>query len=214
MADTLRFPDAQTLTDVKTMVQRARAIHDDGIRLQAAGNVLALWVGLLHGPLGSGVPTLIGMRALPLAEPANTDIVVALQSLTDRFARLDETATELAVPPTEVDAPWAGISAPRSGWQPVAETTVLRLREIAAEVAQTMATTLPETPGQAVVNSLRNRVWAERVELTGTQLVQGAAFAAESLGFLSGPVDAPVRLLQSGAWQRISCPHGHILVKA
>ncbi len=214
MADTLHFPDAQTLADAKTLVQRARAINDDGIRIQAAGGVLALWVGLLHGPLGSGVPTMIGMRAVPLASPAQADTVVALQSLTDRFARLDDTATELAIPPTEVEAPWAGISPPRGGWQPVAETTVLRLREIAAEVVQTMATTLPETPGQAVVNSLRNRVWAERVELAGTQLAKGAAFAAESLGFLTGPVEAPVRLLQSGAWQRVSCPHGHILVKS
>lgn len=214
MADTLLFPDTQTLIDVKTLVQRARAINDDGIRIQAAGNVVALWVGLLHGPLGSGVPTMIGMRALPLAQPLQVDQVVALQSLTDRFARLDETATELPIPPTEVEAPWAGISPPRSGWHPVAETTVLRLREVAAEIVHTMATTLPETPGQAVVNSLRNRVWAEQVELAGIQLAKGAAFAAESLGFLTGSVDAPVRILQSGAWQRITCPHGHILVKS
>ncbi|MFC0581549.1 hypothetical protein [Micrococcoides hystricis] len=214
MAETLYFPDSDTLTDLKTLVQRARAINDDGIRLQAAGKVLALWVGLMNGALGSGVPTMIGMRAVPLAQESTTDVVVNLQSLTDRFARLDTDATELSVPPTTIDAAWAGISAPRSGWQVETESTVQVLRQVAASVAETMATTLPETPGQAVVNSLRNRVWAEDFQLGPVTIAQGAAFAAEALGFLSGPVEAPVKVLRNGPWQRISCPHGQVLIKA
>lgn len=213
MTDYLRFPDTQALTDLKTLVQRARALNDSGIRLQAVDKVLAVWTGVMHGPLASGVPTMVSMRAFPLAEEQHLDVIVELQSLLDRFARLGDDETAIAVPPTEIEAAWAGVSAPRGGWQPHIQTQVEDVRKVASHVAQTMATTLPETPGQAVVNSLRHRVWSETVKIGQITVPQGALFAAEALGFVSGPVEAPVVFYQSGTWTRVTAPHGHILIR-
>ena len=48
MTDTLEFVDEQSLEDLGRYAARARAVDaEGGMRLQAAGGVLAAWVGVL-----------------------------------------------------------------------------------------------------------------------------------------------------------------------
>ena len=67
----LTFPDVQGLDDLRTYVARAKAADEDGaIRLQAQGQTLAAYVGVLPGSGLMAEGVVIGLRAMPLAAPA------------------------------------------------------------------------------------------------------------------------------------------------
>lgn len=209
----LHLADAETHSDLETYVGRARQLDADGaIRLQAVGGVLAAWVGVLRGQGLTGEGTTLGLRALPLAEPAQLDVVVPLAGLADRFARAADGDTELPVPPTEVRAGWASVSPPQGGWQPIGEVPVQVLKDTAAEGISEITAGAPEGSGAHAVDALRRRVWARSIATTGglDGLPAAVAFASYTLGFLVGDT---ARVYAAGRWHRLSTPAGHVLVR-
>lgn len=208
----LRLADAQTRADLVTYVGRARQLDAGGaIRLQAAGGALAAWVGVLSGQGLTRAGTTLGLRVLPLAEPAQLDVVVPLAGLADRFAREPQGA-ELSVPPTEVRAGWAAVSPPRDGWQFVGEIPVQALKDVAAHGVAEVAAGAPEGSGAHAVDALRRLVWSRPMPTAGD--VEGmpaaAAFASYTLGFLVGDT---ARVYAASHWHRLTTPAGHVLVR-
>lgn len=217
MSERLLVP-AAALADLATYVGRARRIDPGGaVRLVAAGTALAVYVSPLHA---GGGPTVLGLRVLPLAEPAQVDVTVALAAVNDRLARLAPAVTAppdepvpLAVPPVQVrDAAWAGMSPPRSGWADSGTVSWDALDAVVRAGAQEITDGAPEGSGAQAVARLRGLVWGREVpEVPG--LPTGAAFTADALGFI-GPDTAEVPVLAHGPWRRLSTTRGHVLARA
>ena len=69
----LHFPDDTGLDDLRTFVARAKAADEDGaIRLQASGSTLAAYVGILPGSGLMAEGAVIGLRVMPLGDPARS----------------------------------------------------------------------------------------------------------------------------------------------
>ncbi|RNI21342.1 hypothetical protein [Flexivirga caeni] len=206
----LHLADADTRRDLVTYVGRARRLDGDGaMRLQAAGGALAAWVGVLagHGITGEGAT--LGLRVLPLAQPAELDVVVPLSGLTDRFAR-DPASTQLPVPPAEVRTVWAAVSPPQGGWQQVGAVSVAALLAAAAAGIAEIAAGAPEGSGAHAVEALRQAVWSRPLPEAGGQLATGVAFAAYTLGFAVGD---SAGVYAAGRWRRLTTPVGHVLAR-
>lgn len=209
----LQLADAETRADLVTYVGRARQLDADGaVRLQAVGGVLAVWVGVLNGQGLTGEGTTLGLRALPLAGPAQLDVVVPLAGLADRFARAGTADSEVPVPPTEVRAGWASVSPPQGGWQPVGEISVQSLKDTAAAGIAEIAAGAPEGSGAHAVDALRRRVWGRAIASAGgiDGLPAAVAFASYTLGFLVGDT---AQVYAAGRWHRLTTPVGHVLVR-
>jgi hypothetical protein len=207
----LHLADAEALADLGTYVARARTLDAEGaVRLQATGTALAAYVGVLPGQGLMKQGAVIGMRVMPLAEPAELDVTVPLAGITDRLARHEPGAVAtLPVPPTTVSAGWAAMAPPRSGWEPVGELLPEELRAAAAAGIAEIAQGSPEGAGAHAVATLRQSVWGRNTPTT-PPVPAGAAFAAYALGFL---VDGPVRVFAHGRWTRVSTAAGHVLVR-
>ena len=206
---TLHLPDDGTSADLATYLGRAQKVDPGGaVRLVAAGAVLAAYVSPVHG---GGGPTVIGLRVLHLAEPADLDVTVPLAAMADRFARLGG-SPDLPVPPVAAaDAGWAGISPPRSGWQVVGTVRRDLLLAAADTGVAEVAAGVPEGAGSAAVARLRALVWGR--DLPGVDGVPaGSAYAAHALGFVGA--DEPVALYGVGAWRRLTTARGHVLCRA
>lgn len=205
----LRFPDAQGLDDLRTYVARAKAADDDGaVRLQASGTTLAAYVGVLPGSGLMGEGAVIGLRAMPLAEPAELDTTVSLASVTDRLAR--EGGTTLSVPPTTVSVGWAAMAPPRGGWERVGALTAEEVYAVAREGIAQVASGTPADAGGAAVTALRRHVWG-RLTTTTPPVPAGGAFAAYALGFAAP--GSEVTVWTHGRWTRLSTPAGHVLIR-
>jgi hypothetical protein len=208
----LVFPDAQVSADLRTFTARARASDDGAVRLQAAGQVLAAYVCMLRpAVLGEAVPTVLGLRTMPLAQPAQVDTTVALASVTDRLARMQDDVV-FAVPTATVRQNWAGVLPPRSGWEPAGSVANPVLEEAARAGIADVAGRLPERPGALMVNNMRGAVWGRTIPEAPAGLPAGAAFGAFALGFLADG-ETPA-LFTNGRWTRLSTSRGHILVRA
>ncbi len=232
-APVLILGDRYDVADLDTFVTRAKAVDPGGaIRLHADGTTLALTVCVLTGSGLTGAGTILGMRALTLADPAHVDAVVALDAVADRLARMrgrragdaapgaaagagaagrPGTGTVLSVPPAELGVPWAGVAPPRSGWVAVgrmdADSVVSTAHAGIAEVSQGV----PAGSGAQAVADLRRRVWGRPADDLGG-LPAGAAFAAYALGFVRG--GAPVvDVYVHGRWVRLSTSGGHVLAR-
>lgn len=213
----LSFPDAESVADLATFVARARTLDQDGAaRLQAVGRVLAVWVGVLPGEglLRSGV--VLGLRTMRLDEPLDLDVTVPLAALTDRFARraaTGEVGTRLPVPPAEVAPPWAAVSPPRGGWEPVGVLAAGEVDAAARAGIAEVAQGAPEGSGSAAVAALRRRVWARPVGEQGVaaEVPSGSALAVHALGFAAR--DAELAVHRAGGWLRVSSPLGHVLTR-
>jgi len=218
----LDFSDARDLADLKNFVTRAKSIQDSGIRLQAAGPVLLASVCVLRPALlGEATPTVLGLRTIALAAPAELDITVPLAAVLDRIARQPE-ASHLEIPPTTVRESWAGVGVPRGPWEPVATLAGRALKSAAEEGIARVAGVLPDSPGALIVNNARASVWGETFTAPWTaqhaeglesaaELPRGAAFAAHALGFLTD--DGEATLFRHGTWWRLSTTSGHVLVR-
>lgn len=209
----LVLADAESLQDLGRYAARARSVDGDGaIRLQAVGPILASWVGVLPGSGLMGSGTTIGLRTSALAEPAELDVIVPLAAVSDRVARPGERAV-LPVPPMTVKAPWAALSPPRSGWQPVGSIGAAALQRIASEGIGEVADGTPDGAGAPAVTALRAQVWG-RVVAGGdeaAELPAALAFAAYALGFLTPGAESTVAT--NGRWTRLSTPAGHTLTR-
>lgn len=207
----LQLDSAETLADLRTYVARARTLEDDGaVRLQASGTALATWVGVLKGRGMTGAGTVLGLRVLGLAEPAEVDEVVELRAVSDRLARMDSEHLRLAVPPVQVRTSWAAVSPPRRGWQPVGEVAVDVLRQAARDGIAEVTEGAPEGSRAAAVEQLRQRVWSRALPLHGGAdgLPAGVALGGHALGFLEGE---SAQVLTNGRWFRVSTAAGHVL---
>ena len=210
---TLAFDDAQGYADFATFVARARSLDEDGaMRLQADGDVLAGYVGVLPGRGLMGDGAVVGLRIMRLAAPVRLDSTVALASLTDRLARRADApaAAGLDVPTATVQVPWAAVTPPRSGWEPVGVLEGSALEAVARAGIAEVATGAPAGAGSHAVADLRLRVWGRLTE-TVPPVPAGAAFAAYRLGFLDPSV--PCAVAAHGRWTRLSSPRGHALVR-
>jgi hypothetical protein len=216
----LVFPDTHGLDDLRTYVARAKAADEDGaIRLQAHGQTLAAYVGVLPGSGLMAEGVVIGLRAMPLADPAQVDVTVSLAALTDRFAR--ETGTTLPLPPVTVNVPWAAMAPPRGGWERVGAVTADEVCAAARQGIEEVASGAPADAGAAAVAALRKQVWG-RLTSTTPPVPAGGAFAAYVLGFVAGHRVAPsqgaapgseVTVWAHGRWTRLSTPAGHVLIR-
>lgn len=212
MSQSLEFGEAPVLEDLATFVARARAADDGAIRLQASGLVLAAWVCSMRPRLlGEGTPTILGLRTMALAEPAELETTVSLASLSDRLARLSPGASGLPIPPVSVKEAWASVSPPRSDWQLVGSLEADGLIGAAKTGVREIAQIIPVNPGALIVNNARASVWGR--ELPNVPGVPaGAAFSGYALGFWKP--DESVALFQAGRWLRLSSGAGHVLVRA
>lgn len=211
----LRFADVESLQDLSTYVARAKHLDADGaIRLQAAGRVLAAWVRVLPGQglLGQGL--VLGLRTMPLEHDHELDAIVPLGGLSDRFARRSAdgaTGTEISVPPTTVNPPWAALTPPRTEWEPRATVAAQTLIDVARHGIDAVAQGTPQGAGAAAVAALRQRVWGADLPDAPAGTPSGVAFAAYSLGFAQPGIEATI--LRRGPWTRVSLAGGHVLAR-
>jgi hypothetical protein len=207
----LALTDAQALADLATFAGRARRVDPDGAcRLVASGTVLAAYVSPVHG---GGGPTVLGLRVLALAAPADLDATVGLAALLERVARVhpDADSPELPVPPVGAVAAWAGVTPPRSGWDAVGLLEPAALRLSAAHGVREIAAGVPAGAGAQAVARLRGQVWGRPLTPDLPDVPVGTAFAADALGFLD---DAePVALYRAGPWVRATTRRGHVLAR-
>ncbi|WP_427018156.1 hypothetical protein ACQCSX_06085 [Pseudarthrobacter sp. P1] len=211
-AAVLTLADPGTAADLRTFVTRARTADDGAIRLQGSGTVLAAYVCVMRPKLlGEGTPTILGLRTMGLAVPSDLDVTVSLASVADRLARMAPDDVDLPVPPMTVNESWAGIGAPRGGWERLAEVSAETLIAAAKDGVREVAQIIPVNPGQMIVNNARAAVWGRPMADLPGSLPAGAAFAAYALGFVAPGEDAV--LFGSHRWLRLSTARGHILVR-
>ncbi|SDP16496.1 hypothetical protein SAMN04489867_1601 [Pedococcus dokdonensis] len=208
----LVFPDVQGLDDLRTFVSRAKGADPDGaIRLQASGRTLAAYVGVLPGSGLMAEGVVIGLRAMPLGEPAEVDVTVPLAALTDRLAR--EGGSTLALPPVTVRVPWAAMAPPRGGWERVGAVAAGDVHAVARQGIEEVAQGVPADAGGSAVAALRRQVWG-RLTATTPPVPAGGAFAAHVLGFVGASgTEAEVTVWAHGRWTRLSTAAGHVLIR-
>lgn len=198
----LVLADAPSAQDALTFARRASRIGDEGVRLQAAGGVLAMSTAAL-APRGllDRTPTVLGMRIIAADPELQCDLVVS------ELAETDED-TALALPETALAPAWAGVAPPRGGWEPRGAIPAATLASRAQWGIAAVAERVPKDAGEDVVRAIRGDVWGMPDEaLLGLPL--GIAFAAFSLGFIGGEEEA--RVTASGRWTRVTLQRGHIL---
>ena len=225
MTAVLRLTDPQSLADLGRFASRARTVDDEGaMRLQASGEVLAAWVGVLpgNGILAEG--TVLGLRTFALAEPAELDVIVPLGAVTDRTTR--GAGTDLPVPPTRAVASWSAVTPPRGPWEPAGALPGDLLAAVARAGLAEISDAVRERG--AAAGFVRDRVWARDVgeaagphpdlldpegglPAGGATVRSGGAFAAYALGFLAP--GQPVQVFRSNRWTRLTAPGGHVLIR-
>ncbi|NHA67543.1 hypothetical protein [Phycicoccus flavus] len=206
MTPVLRLADAASLDDLGRYAARARALDEGGaMRLQASGDVLAAWVGVVPGSGILAEGTVLGLRTFGLLEPADCDAVVPLGAVTDRTTRAAGSA-DLPVPPTRALAAWSAVTPPRSGWEVAGEIASDDLVRAARSGLATVSTAVRERG--AAAGLVRDRVWAQEV---APGVRAGGAFAAFSLGFLAP--GSPVRVHRANRWTRLTAVGGHVLMR-
>lgn len=201
----LSLQEIEGVADLSTFVSRARVMDAGEARLQATDEVLAVTVCAIEGTGLFGSGTVLGLRAFRLRHAATMDVVVALDAMSDRLARmLREGSTELAVPPVPVVASWAGQAPPRTGWSPVGEVEAAELRACARAGIERLGS-------QTSAAGERDRVW--QAPVPGHEFVPaGAAFAAHVLGFLPPAIES-ARIFTCGRWRRLATDAGQVLVR-
>lgn len=206
----LRLADEQVTADLRTYVSLARAVDDGGLRLQASGAVLAAYVCVMQPKmLGESMPTILGLRTMNLAEPAELDTTVPLAAVADRLARMGQTETNLQIPPMTVSHSWSGVTPDRAGWTHRGTVQGQQLIDTAKAGVREVAEIVPVNPGALIVNNARGAVWGRLID--NTQVPAGAAFAAYALGFLVP--EGHVEVYEHHRWSRLSSERGHVLVR-
>lgn len=207
MSPRLLLADAATAVDALTFASRAARFTSEGVRLQAAGGVLAMTAApLAPRGLGDATPTVLAMRTLAADPELVCDLVVEPSALS--AAPDDDTALQL--PESALSPAWAGVAPPRGGWEERAGIDASLLAAKAQGGIARVAEAVPVDAGEDAVRAVRAAVWGARDAELG-DLPLGTAFAALSLGFISGSETA--RVLVSGPWTRVSLRRGHVLVR-
>jgi len=203
MTGYVELPDRMDVADLTTFCARARRLDASAMRLQAAGQVLGVTVCTQegHGLMGEG--TVLALRAFALAQEADLDVVVSIESVQDRLARLTSAATagaqHLAVPPVPVVEQWAAVAPPRGGWAPVATLDGSVVTQVAADGISEVAASR--------TSAVREVVWERPIP--GSDVRSAAALAVHALGFTS----PEITVFRQGRWRRLSTPAGHVLTR-
>ncbi|MGL4257191.1 MAG: hypothetical protein ACRCSL_12725 [Microbacterium sp.] len=207
MSPRLLLADAESAADALTFAGRAARFTDEPVRLQASGGVLVMTAApLAPRGIGDATPTVLAMRTLAADPELVCDLVVEASAL----SAAPDDATAVQLPDTALSPAWAGIAPPRSGWTPQDGIEASVLAAQAQGGIARVADAVPTDAGEDVVRAIRATVWgAPDDELAGLPL--GAAFAALSMGFISGAETA--RVFSSGPWTRISLARGHVVVR-
>ncbi|KRE37805.1 hypothetical protein ASG73_09220 [Janibacter sp. Soil728] len=206
----LRLADGESAADLTTYLTRAKRLDEAGdVRLQAVGNVLAVWTCVVPGRgLGSN-GLVLGLRTFALAEAAHLDTTTPISTITDRLAR---GGTDIEQPPVTSQPTWRALSPPRSGWEPVGRVSDTDLAEVARAGIAEVAQGAPEGSGAAAVADLRSRVWG-RMTQTVPPVPAGTAFGLHALGFLRPAPDAQASVHTIGPWTRVATEGGFVLAR-
>lgn len=208
MSPQLRFPDPRVAADVLTFAGRASRLGDGAVRLRSAGGTMAITAApVAPRGIGDDLPTVLGMRFVPSDPELECDLVVDAGAL-----GAGDSPGAVALPDGAVSVAWAGISPPRTGWQPLAALDAAALEEVARAGMAEVAAAVPTDAGEEIVRAVRSRVWG-RPDPTLGGVVTGAAFAAVGLGFV-GDAHEEAAVAGSGTWTRLSLRRGHVLVRA
>ena len=218
MSYSFLLPDPESAVDLQSYLQRAKRLDQEGlVRMRAFGRVLASYVAPIYaGSLMEAGPTILGLRTCELAEDAELDVVVPISAVLDRLARINDPdalgskSLTVALPDSQ-RVSWAGISPPRSGWEPAGLLPEPRLTELAKAGIAEVASTIPTSVGGPIAARIRGEIWGRAIDLD-SQIPAGAAFVAAGLGFLTEGED--VEVYRADGWVRLSASHGHVLAKA
>ena len=224
MSQSFFLVDSLAVSDLQVYLSRAGRVEDGSVRLIGGSGGLAVYTAILY-PRGllDQTPTVLGLRTFAIQPGVAFDAVVPMRSLLDRLARITETLgassadSDAPSGPVEVRMPlevstvtWAGISPPRGGWRAVGETGYDVLAPTAKAGIAEVAEAIPSGTGEQLVQRVRAEVWGRPID--GLEYVPaGAAFAAESLGFLAQ--DEPITIHETGPWTRLTTRRGHILIR-
>ena len=215
MKNEFKLQDRQAVEDLQAYLLRAKRLDKDGlVRFRAFGNVLAAYVApIFAGSLMDNGPTVLGLRTMELAEGSELDAVVPIASVLDRLAKLlaDNPRKWVLELPDSLKTPWAGISPPRTGWEPLVEIPEPELTQIAKDGIAEVADTIPEAVGGPIAARIRGEIWGRQMKF-GSRIPTGAAFVAAGLGFLTE--NEVVQAYQAQGWVRLSSEHGHVIAKA
>lgn len=204
---TIDFRDERALADFTTFVGRARQARPDGaLRLQASRGLLVTTVAVIEGAGLLGEGTVLGLRVVAAVTPEDLDVTVSFASITDRLARGGSSV--VSVPPVTVNVPWAGLTPPRGGWEPVGALDGAEVSSIAQQGISAVAEGSPVAAGGPVVDALRRQVWGAMTD-TRPPIVAGLALGAHVLGFTAAGLPASVST--NGRWTRLSTSRGHVL---
>lgn len=226
MSQSFSLVDLLAVADLQTYLSRAARVEEGSVRLIAGSGVLAVYTAILY-PRGlmDETPTVLGLRTFATGEEVEFDVVVPIRSLLDRVARVREGAEAAqaaegegtAGAPIEIRLPlevstvtWAGISPPRGGWQKVGETSSALLQSTARAGVAEVAEAVPTGTGEQLVQRVRAEVWGRPIDDL-EYIPAGAAFAADSLGFVGD--DDTVTIHETGRWTRLTTRRGHTLVR-
>ena len=213
MTNSLFFQDAKDLADLESYLAKAKRLDLAGlVKLRCFGDVLAVYVSPIYSGnlLGDG-PTVIGIRTIQLARPAELDSAFEISAVLDRLAvdSVSETL-ELPRPPNPQRAAWTGITPPREGWEPTGEIPQSVITQWAKEGIAEVAATLPESIGSAIAGKVRLQIWGKSVGLE-FNFPSAAAFALAGLGFMKK--GEQIAVYRTRGWVRLSTEHGHVLSK-
>ena len=215
MKNEFKLQDRQAVEDLQAYLLRAKRLDKDGlVRFRAFGNVLAAYVApIFAGSLMDNGPTVLGLRTIELAEGSELDAVVPIANVLDRLAKLlaDNPRKWVLELPDSLKTPWAGISPPRTGWEPLVEIPEPELTQIAKDGIAEVADTIPEAVGGPIAARIRGEIWGRQMKF-GSRIPTGAAFVAAGLGFLTE--NEVVQAYQAQGWVRLSSEHGHVIAKA
>jgi hypothetical protein len=217
MSHTLSLVDSLSLDDLQVFLGRAGAVDGGSVRLIAGSGVLAVYVAVLY-PAGllDDSPTVLGLRTFALSTKDSFDVVVPLDSLQQRLARLQAESLDPAAPvavtlPIEVNTmTWSAISPPKGGWRMLGDADHARFESVAKAGIEEVALAIPTGTGEQLVRQVRTEVWGRPID--GLEHIPaGGAFAAHTLGFLGA--DDAVRVYETGPWTRLTTKRGHVLIK-
>ena len=225
MRNSFVLPEETDLADLTRYLERALKLDSSGgVRFRAYGSVLAVYVA----PISSSdpterMPTVLGLRTLDLAEPAEFDVTIRISdaleslknnpepenfSLVKRLAKVEAKPNTVILDAELIDVQWSKLTPTRTGWEHGGQLEQATLTEVARKGVAEITETLPASVGGPIAARVRAEIWGKAIDYK-YPLPMGAAFVSAGLGFLSeGEI---VDWYYSGDWVRLSSMHGHVL---
>lgn len=210
MSNALRLADPSTVTDLRTFAERALVVVPGGyVRLQAFGTTLMATVLVRTGSGLLAAGTVIGMRGFSLGGQATADVLVDLTAVVRNLATAEQAGTTSLEWPTGYrEAPWAALTPPRSGWEPIGEFDPAEVSALVTDRLTRVTDARDSGASAAELGSIDQQVWDASVGEGPGQFRAAMALGLHTLGLVG---DGPVRLLRNHAWTRLSTAAGDVL---